>query len=59
MIGCCFVLFRDVIFILRYEDFRLFVCMNLVIDVGKKDLLFGIRNRFVIIVLFEFCFWVI
>eukprot|EP00794_Sanderia_malayensis_P000583 gene583-1243_t len=30
----------------RHENFRLFACMNPATDVGKKDLPFGIRNRF-------------
>ena len=51
MISCWFVLSSDVIPTLRHEDFRLFACMNPATDVGKKDLLPGIRNRF------ESCFW--
>eukprot|EP00795_Rhopilema_esculentum_P017643 gene17642-9287_t len=30
----------------RHENFRLFACMNPATDIGKKDLPFGIRNRF-------------
>jgi len=57
LIGCCFVLSRDVTPTVRHEDFRLFTCMNPATDVGKKDLPPGIRNRFVFIVLPESCCW--
>ncbi|XP_057307926.1 midasin-like isoform X2 [Hydractinia symbiolongicarpus] len=32
--------------ITRHKNFRLFACMNPATDVGKKDLPYGIRNRF-------------
>ena len=41
-----FLIPRDAEPIRRHEDFRLFACMNPATDVGKKDLPFGIRNRY-------------
>lgn len=43
----CLVERGDVMGIFRYLNFCLFVCMNLVMDVGKWDLLFFFCSRFI------------